>query len=274
MTGHHNSRTPSASAAFVADHVQQLILAGSLTRGQRLPPERDLVEHLGVSRTSVRAGLQALASRGVLVIKHGSGTFVAEGPLVLDSEQFHFLTVLHGCSRHEMFEARRTLEGGVAAMAAVHAAGDDLAAIADAVTGMFSATSDPSAFMGHDAQFHRAVAAAAHNPILASIVEMVAGMFFEDRRSTVHRGRDLQTVAEKHRLIYQAIQARNRALASERMIDHLLEAERLQEREGGAPIPAAQAAKAVPSPADQVARRVDRTARAPKGNPRNSASTL
>jgi GntR family transcriptional repressor for pyruvate dehydrogenase complex len=234
MSAPRRVRAPSASAARVADHVRDLILSGHLTRGQRLPPERDLVSQLGVSRTSVRAGLQALASKGVLVIKHGSGTFVAEGPLVLDSEQFHFLTALHGYSRHDMFEARRTLEGDVAAMAARHATGDDMAAISDAVTGMFGATSDPSAFLACDAQFHRAVAAASHNPILASIVEMVAGMFFEVRRSTVHQGRELQPVAEKHRLIYQAIRARDSALASERMIQHLLEAERLQDQEGGA----------------------------------------
>lgn len=226
---------PNAAAELVEEHVRQLILRGELTRGQRLPPERDLVRLLGLSRTSVRAGLQALANKGVLVIRRGAGTFVADGPLVLDSAQFHFLSALHGFSLHEMFDARRTLESGVAARAAQHATGDDLAAISDAVTGMYGATTDPAAFLAYDAQFHRAVAAASHNPILASIVEMVAGMFFT-RRHTLEQGRDLKPVAEKHQLIYQAIRARDGALASERLIEHLIDAEWRQQREGNAPL--------------------------------------
>jgi GntR family transcriptional repressor for pyruvate dehydrogenase complex len=221
----------NAATDLVVDHVRQLIVSGQLGRGQRLPPERDLVSQLGVSRTSVRAGLQALATKGVLVIRHGAGTFVSDGPLVLDSEQFHFLSALHGFKREVMFEARRALEARVARMAAERATSDDLATISDEVTGMFASLADSQAFLEHDARFHRAVAVASGNPILASIVEMVAGMFFEVRRGTAHRTRELQPIAEKHRLIYQAIKSRNSALAEERMVDHLLDAERLQEEE-------------------------------------------
>jgi GntR family transcriptional repressor for pyruvate dehydrogenase complex len=243
MSSRRRQRVSSASALMVEDYIRQSIQGRSLKPGERLPAERDLVKQMGVSRTSVRAGLQALASKGVLVIKHGSGTFVAEGPLVLDSRHFHFLSAMHGYSRTEMFQARRVLEGGAAALAAEEASGDDLATISDAVTGMFASTSDSLAFLAYDAQFHRAVAAASHNPILASIVEMVAGMFFETRRSTVLQGRDLQPVAEIHRLIYQAIRVHDAGLAQNRMIQHLLDAERLQEWQGGSPrIPASTGA--------------------------------
>jgi GntR family transcriptional repressor for pyruvate dehydrogenase complex len=213
---------------LVADHIRQSILRGDLRRGQRLPPERDLVRHLGLSRTSVRAGLQALANKGVLVIRHGAGTFVADGPLVLDSQQFHFLSALHGFSRHDMFEARRVLERGVAGMAAERATGHDLATISDAVTGMFASLNNPQEFLAHDMRFHRAIAAASGNPILASIVEMVSGTFFQARLSTVHQGRDLQPVAEKHREIYQAVRQHDAVAAGQRMVEHLLDAERLQ----------------------------------------------
>jgi GntR family transcriptional repressor for pyruvate dehydrogenase complex len=221
----------NAATDLVVDHVRQLIMRGELRKGQRLLPERDLVNQLGVSRTSVRAGLQALATKGILVIRHGAGTFVADGPLILDSEQFHFLSALHGFKREVMFEARRALEARVARMAAERATGDDLATISDEVTGMYASLGDSQAFLEHDARFHRAVAVASGNPILASIVEMVAGMFFEVRRGTAYRNRELQPVAEKHRLIYQAIRSRDGALAEERMVDHLLDAERLQEEE-------------------------------------------
>lgn len=224
----------SAATALVADHVRQMILRGDLRRGQKLPPERDLVQTLGLSRTSVRAGLQLLANKGVLVIRHGLGTFVADGPLVLDSEQFHFLSALHGFSRADMFEARRSLESTVAGLAAERVTGEDLAAISDAVTGMFVSVGDPLEFLGYDLAFHRAVAAASKNPILASLVEMVSGMFFEVRKKDTGRSdRDLQAVAEVHWSIYQAIRDRDPAAAARRMMEHLISAERLQKAETG-----------------------------------------
>jgi GntR family transcriptional repressor for pyruvate dehydrogenase complex len=226
----------SAATALVADHVRQMILRGELQRGQKLPPEREMVQKLGLSRTSVRAGMQLLANKGILVIRHGTGTFVADGPLVLDSEQFHFLSALHGFSRHDMFEARRSLESTVAGLAAERATGDDLAAISDAVTGMFVSLGNALEFLRYDAAFHRAVAAGSKNPIMASLVDMVSGMFFEARRGTAHQERDLQPIADKHRLIYQAIRDRDPVAASQRMVDHLLDAERLQQVELSRPL--------------------------------------
>ena len=69
----------------------------------------------------MRAGLQSLVAKGVLVTRHGAGTSVADGPPTLDSEPLSFLAALHGFSPDEMFEARRALEVGVAGMAAERA---------------------------------------------------------------------------------------------------------------------------------------------------------
>ena len=219
------------ASELVVAHVRRLILSGGLQRGARLPPERELVRRLGVSRTSVRGGLQALVAKGVLVTRHGAGTFVADGPPVLDSEPLSFLAALHGFSRAEMFEARRTLEVGVAGLAADRASGEQLAAISEEVTGMFASVGEPQMFLVHDIRFHRAVAAASDNPILASIVEMVSALFYEQRRRTADRARDPRSVAEMHRQIYQAIRVRDRARAQELMFEHLSRAEREQESE-------------------------------------------
>src|ERR1044072_4565291 len=109
---------------LVVRPVRELIVRGKFTPGQRLPPERELVREIGVSRTSVRAGLQALAAKGLLVTRHGAGTFIARGPPAFDSEPLNFLAALHGFTRRETFEARRTLEVGVAGMAAERATGN------------------------------------------------------------------------------------------------------------------------------------------------------
>ena len=70
---------------------------------------------------------------------------------------------------------------------------------------------DPRSFLVHDINFHRAVAAASGNPIVASLVEMVSALYYERRRETAARAsdRDLRDAAEMHRRIYQAIRARD-----------------------------------------------------------------
>ena len=222
----------TSSSELVIAHVRGLILRARLRPGQQLPPERALARQIGVSRPSVRAGLRSLAAQGLLVTRHGAGTFVLDGPPVLDSEPLRLLASLHGCTRAEMFEARRTLEVGVAGMAAERAGGDQLAAMADEVTGMFAALEDPQAFLVHDIRFHRAVASGSANPILASLVEMVSAIFYERRRRTADRARNLRATAEMHRQIYQAIRARDRARAEQLMGEHLLRAQQEQEIEG------------------------------------------
>lgn len=229
-------RPVDGPTAVVTQHITGLIDRGELVRGQRLPPERELVRLLGVSRPSVRAGLQALAGKGVLVIRHGAGTFVADGPPTLDSEPLRFLAALHGFSAAEMFETRRTLEVRVAGLAADRATAADHAAMADEIASMFAELDDPQAFLLHDIRFHRVVAAACGNRILAMVVEMVSAIFYEARRQTADRGRDRRRSAEMHREIYQAIRRRDRARAKALMKDHLLHAEHNQIAEAGAAI--------------------------------------
>ena len=216
---------------LVVQHVRELIIRGKFTPGQRLPPERELVRDIGVSRTSVRAGLQTLAAKGLLIIRHGAGTFVADGPPVLDSEPLSLLAALHGFTRKQMFEARRTLEVSIARMAAERATAEQLAAISDAVSAMFATCDDPQAFLVQDIRFHAGVGSASGNPILASVVEMISAMFYEQRRQTADRGRDLRPVADAHWQIYQAIRDREPGRAANLMSEHLIRAERDQQAE-------------------------------------------
>jgi len=216
---------------LVVRHVRELVVRGRFRPGQRLPTERELVREIGVSRTSVRAGLQALAAKGLLVIRHGSGTFVADGPPILDSEPLSVLAALHGFTRAQMFEARRTLEVSIARMAAERWTATQLTAISDAVSAMFATSEDPQAFLVEDIRFHAAVGAASGNPILASVVEMISALFYEQRRQTADRRRDLRPVADAHWQVYLAIRDREAGRAAQLMGDHLVDAEKAQQAE-------------------------------------------
>ncbi len=209
----------------VVSHVRALIEQGALKPGDRLPAERELAVRIGVSRPSVRAGLQALSAMGVVQARHGAGTFITNGPPMLGTGPLSFLAALHGFTRQEMFEARRVLEVGAIGLAVQNANGEHLAAIAEEMAGMFASLDDPQTFLVHDIKFHRAIARASRNPILASLIEMVSAMFYERRRRNVGAPRDLREAAETHRLIYHALRDRDPIAAQSAMGEHLRRSE-------------------------------------------------
>jgi GntR family transcriptional repressor for pyruvate dehydrogenase complex len=226
---------PAAEAPSTRDrvvgHVRRLIEGGRLKPGDRLPGERDLARKLRVSRPSVRSGLEALESMGVVVSRRGAGTFIAEGPPDLGAEPLRLLASLHRFTPREMFEARLVLEVGVAGLAARHAGPEHLAAMAEETTEMFASREDPVAFLRHDVRFHRAVAEGCGNRVLAALMEMVAAQFYAQRRDTVENARDLQDAAEMHRRIFRAIRARDDEAARAAMAEHLEQARRAQDLE-------------------------------------------
>jgi GntR family transcriptional repressor for pyruvate dehydrogenase complex len=209
------------AAERVVLHLEQLILNGQLKPGDRLPAERELADQVGVSRPSVRAGLRSLAALGVLESRHGTGTFITSGPPRLSTGPLSLMAALHGFTRDEMFEARRVLEAGAAALAAEHATGENFALMSEEVAGMFASLQDPQTYLVHDVRFHRAVAAASHNPVLAALVDMVSALVYERRRRTVERARDLRESAEMHRRIYAAIRDKDPERARQEMSAHL-----------------------------------------------------
>jgi GntR family transcriptional repressor for pyruvate dehydrogenase complex len=231
--------TDALAAERVVLHLERLIESGHLKPGDRLPPERELARQVGVSRPTVRAGLRSMAALGVVESRHGAGTFITAGPPRLSTGPLSLMAALHGFTRDEMFEARRVLEVGAAGLAADHATGDNLASMAEEVTGMFASLEDPQAFLLHDLRFHRAVAVGSHNAVLAALVEMVSALVYERRRLTVERARDLKESAEMHRRIYAAIRERNADRAREAMSEHLTQARMAQASEDA---PAAHAA--------------------------------
>lgn len=226
-------RESEGSTEQVVSYVRNLIERGELRPGDRLPAERDLATHIGVSRPTVRAGLHALAAMGVVQSRHGSGTFIPSGPPSLGTEALSFLAALHGFTRDEMYEARRILEVGAAGLAAERATHEQIATLAEEVAGMFASMDDPRVFLVHDINFHRAVAAASGNPIVASIVEMVSALYYERRRDTAVRAseRDLKDAADMHRRIYQAIRGRDADAARNAMHTHLVQASAHQAQE-------------------------------------------
>jgi len=233
----------------VVNHVRALIENGTLQPGDKIPPERDLARSLKISRASLRTGIGYLAAMGVMKIRHGVGTFVADGPPDLGKASLSLIGALHGFQSWQMFEARILLESNLAALAAERGKEEHHAAMAEEVAEMFAAIKSPIEYLIHDVMFHRIIAQASGNPILAAIMETVTSSMYDKRRKTVERATDLRESAEMHREINRAIRTRNTGEARRLMDEHLRMAqtaqgmERPMERKAGAPTRSSKPAK-------------------------------
>lgn len=223
----------TSSSEQVLNHLRELIQQGKLKPGQRLPAERELAEMLQVSRPTLRAGLRSLAALGVLESRHGSGTYVVDvdGPPVLDSSPLKLMAALRGFTSEEMFEARLALETTAAGLAAERATSEELAVMAEELAGIFASIEDPEKFLVHDVQFHRGIATASHNRIIAALAEMVVNAMYDTRKETVRRAQDLKESAEWHRRTYRAIREHKVDEARETMREHLTRARAAQQQE-------------------------------------------
>ena len=230
---HHDEPvTHSQLTLQVVEHVRGLISSGQLHPGDRLPPERELARELKISRSSLRAGIGFLSAMGVLKSRHGAGTFVSSGPPQLDSSSLNILGTLHGFQPAQMFEARMVLESNIAALAAERATDEHIAELAEEVAEMYAALDDPQEYLIHDVRFHRTIARAAQNPILAALMETITANMYDSRHITVEHSTDLKESAEMHREIYRAIRTHNPAQARHTMESHLKAASTAQASEG------------------------------------------
>jgi GntR family transcriptional regulator, transcriptional repressor for pyruvate dehydrogenase complex len=218
-----NTRIPPSSdrPLQVVNHVRSLLEKGKLQPGDRIPPEREFARALKISRASLRTGIGYLAAIGVIKIKHGVGTFISDGPPEFGKSSLSLMGALHGFQSWQLFEARIILESNLAALAAERGKEEHHVALAEQVEAMFASLENPSAYLIHDVLFHRIIAQASGNPILAAIMETVATSMYDMRRKTVEHAADLRESAEMHREINRAIRARKPLEARRLMEKHL-----------------------------------------------------
>jgi GntR family transcriptional regulator, transcriptional repressor for pyruvate dehydrogenase complex len=212
----------------VVNHIRSLIENGTLQPGDKIPPEREFARTLKISRASLRTGIGYLAAMGVMKIRHGVGTFVADGPPEFGKASLSLMGALHGFQTWQMFEARIILESQLAALAAERGKEEHHAALAEQVAEMFASLDNPGEYLIHDLLFHRIISQASGNPILAALIETITSALYDKRRKTVERSTDRRESAEMHREIFRAIRARKPLEARKLMDEHLRMAQTAQ----------------------------------------------
>jgi GntR family transcriptional repressor for pyruvate dehydrogenase complex len=225
-----NDRDPQRTMQVV-NHIRALIEDGTLQPGDKVPPEREFARMLKISRASLRTGIGYLAAMGVMNVRHGVGTFVADGPPEFGKTSLSLMSALHGFQSWQMFEARIVIESQLAGLAAERGTEQHHASLADEVAEMFASLHAPAEYLAHDVQFHRIVSQASGNPILAAVIETITTALYENRLQTVEYSTDMRESAEMHRDIYRAIRSRNADEARKLMRKHLELARQAQQLE-------------------------------------------
>ncbi|MDN5755039.1 MAG: FadR/GntR family transcriptional regulator [Arthrobacter sp.] len=157
------------------DKIKGMLLREELKAGDRLPPEKELAERLGLSRNSLREAVKALELIRVLDVRRGDGTYVTSLDANLLNGAVAFIVELHqDRSVLELFEVRRILEPASGFMAASRMSAEDLKALRATMEGI-DETTGIEELVAHDLDFHRIIGQAAGNEYLGSLVEALSG---------------------------------------------------------------------------------------------------
>lgn len=206
----------------IVEQLKEMISAGELKHGEKLPSERELAESLGVSRASVREALTALEAIGILDSRPGEGTFVRETSVSATFAPLAMVLEMEQNSMSQLMEVRRVLETEIAALAVQRATEDDLLNIETNLNHMKTAKTISEAVKA-DLRFHFAIAEATHNNILLRIMNTVADLMhntFRIQREELFADKGREIISE-HQAIYNAIRDRDIDTAKLKMLQHI-----------------------------------------------------
>lgn len=213
----------------VLTQIQEKILTGSLRVGDRLPSERDFVEALGVSRTSVREALRVLESMGIVDAHVGSGrdagSTVAGHSTAALSNLLRLHIALSQFRLTDLIEVRIQLERSAAERAASQANTEDIERLRRLIASMAAPGVDHETFHELDTEFHIAIARASHNALAADLMQALRDAVKTEMKAAFTRVHDwslmVKQLTNEHREILTAIEDHNGELAANKVSKHI-----------------------------------------------------
>lgn len=203
----------------VRDYIKQYIVENDLKPGDPLPPEGQLVEDLGVGRSSVREAVKSLQSLGIIEVRHGNGLFVRE--LNFDSmlETFLFGMQFNPRTMAELLQIRIWLEAAVIGDVVGQIQDEDLDELETILNAWQERIQTGKEYADLDESFHQIVYGVIGNQTLMNLFS-VFWMVFGSLENEVTHDPDPEEVLKSHHLILEAIKAHNPSQTRQRLIQH------------------------------------------------------
>ncbi|MGH2561115.1 MAG: FadR/GntR family transcriptional regulator [Thermomicrobiales bacterium] len=204
----------------LAAHIERHIMAGDLTAGEKLPSERQLSDHYGVSRPVVREALRSLVERKLVEVQPGRGAFVRRARFSDAAGRLEAIFRRNQATARDVVEARTMLECTAASLAAQRATATDLAALETALAQFDHATDIIEQARG-DLTFHLGIVRAARNPVVETMFGSITGLSVELMLRSLGDREVARVSLPYHRQIADAIRAHDPEQARTLMAAHL-----------------------------------------------------
>lgn len=229
-----NEATGGRLADRIYGQVIELILEQNLREGEKLPTEGELSERFGVSRPIVRKALSRMASDGLVVTRHGAGSFLRIRPA---EHLTHYISGDALAPAIGIFEVRSVLEPAAAGLAALRRTAEQLAELEVHFEEIRQAAITREPAQASDHGFHRAIMRATNNPVFEDTYAQLAPVIMDGMRAGLALSRSVESPivdVEEHAAILRAIRARDEKGAELAMRWHLSQSrQRLLSRSSG-----------------------------------------
>jgi GntR family transcriptional regulator, transcriptional repressor for pyruvate dehydrogenase complex len=209
----------------VADMLLDMISSGDYGAGDRLPPERILVEQIGVSRTVVREALNLLETRGLIRIEHGRGAVVSANGAHALHNNLGFLLRMQPGALWELMEMRKALEVEVAGLAAERANAEDIATMRAKLDRMREKIDAPEGYVEADVGFHEMLTRSARNRVILMMMEPIVDLLLASRRMTGSKEANAKRALRAHEAILKKVEAKDVEGARREMRKHMMTTE-------------------------------------------------
>ncbi len=204
-----------------AEQLLDMVVSSGLRPGQRLPPERELVGRLGVSRTVVREALNLLEARGLISIEHGRGAVVSGGSTRAVRDTLGLLLRVRPKALWELLEIREILEVEISGLAAERAQEDDVREMRGQLDRMGSLIDAPEGYVDADVEFHALLARSTGNEVLLTMLDPIVELLRASREVSASRPGSARRALREHEEILHCVEAGDAGGARERMRVHL-----------------------------------------------------
>jgi GntR family transcriptional repressor for pyruvate dehydrogenase complex len=192
-------------ADSIADQLIELILTNELKPGERLPSEKQLMEHFNVGRSSLREAIRALSVLGLVEVRVPEGMFVSKSPSSFLTKQLEFMDRMQPSNRTELIEVRKIIEIDIVEMAAQKATDEDIAVLSKIIESMRQ-EKDADKVSYYDQKFHLMLGEMCRNTFLLQIMLLMKNSMLKWMSTLWSQDADY---CEQHEAIYRCIADRD-----------------------------------------------------------------
>lgn len=206
----------------VVEQIKKQILSGQLKPGDQLASERELSKQFGVSRTAIREALKALRESGLVVVQLGRGTFVIDDTSRAAKRSLNLaVRIGHTSSWVDLVEVRQIVEPEIAALAALRATPDQVAAMYKTLEALSPALGSVDRWAEADTDFHIILAEASQNAVMSILLDSVVELLHDQRRQLLLLEGRLAITYTEHKRIIDAVARHDADAARESMRAHI-----------------------------------------------------